>query len=159
MNRERKRVRLWARNLTVAGAVIAAAALWQASQGTPYVRASGAQIDELTSALLAGGIIVEFVPSDEWASAGTDPVEEKTAVAAAVGQFGSVETPVLYRALVTAPGVEPAISDRPMYVIQLTGQALIPQGGRNVSNERLHRELVVFVDALSGELVFATSIR
>ncbi len=51
----------------------------------------------------------------------------------------------------------PAI-DRPAYAVRITGLQLLPLGGP-ATPERAHGELIVFVDAATGDEIFSTTFR
>jgi hypothetical protein len=51
-----------------------------------------------------------------------------------------------------------SIEDRLVYVVQLTGLDMAPFGG-DASTETIHHELVVFVDAVTGDMLMATTVR
>lgn len=120
--------------------------------------------------LAAHGIV--FVPLD-----GTEQAAAYTSVPSAVGvatrEYGidpSHVTDVYFGALTqenrlmdgadataTSSVPAPAVS-RPAYAVRIGGLELLALGGP-ATPERAHEELVVFVDALTGEEIFATTFR
>lgn len=130
-----------------------------------FVTASATQFDILRDVMARGGVELEPLTPNELTAVLAGPVTAEAAVAEAVGQFGKVDPPVVLVALITVKDLEPRIDRTPMYVVQLGGMNLPPAGGGpipkgNLDPESLiHRELVVFVDAVTGKYVLSVTAR
>jgi hypothetical protein len=77
---------------------------------------------------------------------------------AAVDDYGERVKPVVYAGRLSIVDHQPAISDQPVYAIQLTGLSMAPFGGP-ATDKNLHTELIVFVDAVTGEVMLAETVR
>jgi hypothetical protein len=93
-----------------------------------------------------------------------------TAVSVARAEFGPDAPANAYLGELTYSGMRSGdeasplvMANRPVYVVQLTNLDLAPLGGGRASGETptsaFHREMVVFVDAATGETLLATTVR
>jgi hypothetical protein len=94
----------------------------------------------------------------------------KSAIDVARAQFGPAGTAVPIPAILTVDGYHLgdensplAIEDRPVIAVQITGLSMPPMGGRPgdppVDPSEYNTELVVFVDAATGEYLLASTVR
>lgn len=139
---------------------------WPLTLSPEFIHASDAQFAALRDALLPGGIMLASLAPDEAAAMLGGPVTEKAAADEAVREYGKVDPPMVFEALVTVHDLQPPINRVPMYVIQLTGMNLPPLGGGPLNggggaipDGLIHHELIVFVDAATGEEVFSVTGR
>jgi hypothetical protein len=101
--------------------------------------------------------------------AGPTATALKSAIDVARAQFGSAGTAVAIPATVTVDGYHVgdersrlAIERRSVIAVQITGLSIPPHGRFNdplPDKSRWNKELVVLVDAATGELLMATSVR
>jgi len=126
-----------------------------------FVGASEGQFAALRDALLPGGITIESLPPDQATAMLSGPVTAQVAADVAVREFGKVDPPVVFLALVTVSDLQPAIKGAPMYIVQLTGMNLPPLGKYPgaATDEDIHKELIVFVDPVTGEDVISVTAR
>jgi len=119
----------------------------------------------LTAELSTAGITFEALDNSSFATASARQVSDASAVSVATNQFGTDgNAPVLYKGRVTSTGA--GIQNSPMFVVELAGRTLHSHGSRYgpngspiVQNDTvLHEQLLVFIDAATGTLVFATSL-
>jgi hypothetical protein len=96
------------------------------------------------------------------AEAGSAPVIGEDRALAAAREFYSLGTPTVSLGRLTVEGwhvgddasTPLAVEDRLVYVVQLTGLTLYPTEGSEI-----HHEMVVSIDALTGDFVLATTVR
>lgn len=125
---------------------------------------------EFSADLAAHGI--SFLPLAE-RSAGDAYVAASSAISAATASYGVDPARVAEvflgsltqeNRLVEASGGTPSSTvpapaiDRPAYAVRITGLELLPLGGP-ATPERAHEELIVFVDAATGQEIFSTTFR
>lgn len=151
------------RPIVAALLIVGALAVLVVASPKSYSAATEDQYQQLINSLGAHGTIVErLTPGETLVTTGA-AVPAQVAVDSAVREYGKARTPVVYEAYLTMPGYEPAIERRPVYVVQLTGLRLPPMGGNkageNPDESRIHQELVVFIDASSGDLLLAQTVR
>lgn len=124
-----------------------------------YVTASVPQFESMATELAADGVVLSaLAPGETMKSALPASVDHRVAVEAAVAAYGKVAQPVVFEGRLTMGDQEPPIDQTPVYAIQLTGLSLAPFGGP-ASDENLHHELVVFVDARDGKVLLAITVR
>jgi len=112
----------------------------------------------LAAALADHGVTLEPMPG----SAAT--VGPSTAVAVAAAEMGGRSPDAMYLGSLTADSIYvdgKAPHDLPVYAAQFTGLELYPNipYGQSPGTGVVHHEQVVFVDAVSGEYLFAVTVR
>lgn len=123
---------------------------------------------DLQDALSSNGFDVAQLGATSSVVNGLIPVAEAVEVARA--NFVVAADPKVYLATLTVRDAHVgdettplAIENRLVYVVQLSGLDLRPLGGRDGAprspTSANHHELVVFVDASSGEFLVATTVR
>jgi len=124
-----------------------------------FVTASPSQFEALTAALAPHGMVLTGLALGQtMETAVPGPVGGSRAMEVAVATYGKVAQPIVYEGRLTMPDQDPPIQSVPVYAIQLGGLNLAPFGGP-ASEANLHRELVVFVDAASGRVLVAITVR
>lgn len=149
--------------LAVAAVVVAvttAAFLWRPA-GTVAVEPVP---DGFVEALAVHGYRFDPAP-DPAAAARAAGLSPSAAVEAALGEFGEARegTPHVYLGTLTVDDLRTAggarqIEDRAVFAVRFTGLRL-PPVGMPATDDTLHEELVVFLDASSGEWLVATTVR
>lgn len=126
-----------------------------------YVTAASSEFDDVASALAEHGTVLKALPSGTTLESVVETlIDASTAVDVAVKAFGKLDTPVVFEGLLSLTDHAPIVKDRPVYAVQLTGLSLPPLGGRGPhTEETMHHEMIVFVDATSGEFLVATTVR
>ncbi len=92
-------------------------------------------------------------------------IDGAQAIAAATALNTPVEAPVAYLGTLTIAGAHVGDENTPLqvtkrlvYAVQMTGLQLFPMGGTSDASA-VHHELVTFVDAMTGEVLAATTVR
>lgn len=152
--------------LFVVAAGCIASVLGAAVLGRPaYAEASSVQIANTIQALGLGGVVVAPLDGPAFSAAVPAAVPPSRAAAAAVEQFGTATTPLVWRGRVSTTNAVLGLDGSPMFVVHVDGQRIHPQGkyvpGTSAlpDTDALRTELIVFVDPTDGTIAFATSVR
>jgi hypothetical protein len=123
---------------------------------------------ELRASLLESGITFDPLSEGDRASVADRLVPATAAIKVVAAGFPVADPPVAYLGRLTVMGVHRGDESSPLeyertvaYGIRLTGLSLPPFGNRRttVDPAMFHTEMVVFVDARTGNVLFATDYR
>jgi hypothetical protein len=152
----RSSVKVGMTGLTVAGLLLVLT-------GARQPEAVSAAPEGMTTALAAAGFHLSSL--DASAAAALTESDLKAAIDSAHSQFGSAGAALAVAGTLTVDGYHVgdektalAVNQRAVIAVQITGLDLAPMGGQATA-ERMHHELVVFVDADTGEYLLATTVR
>lgn len=124
-----------------------------------YATATTLQFEAMANALAAQGVVLAPLPVGQTLkSAVPASLTAGGAADLAVATYGKVAQPVVFEGRLTMVDQDPPIQALPTYAIQLTGLNLPPFGGKGTVDNQ-HQELVVFVDAVSGKVLLAITVR
>jgi hypothetical protein len=152
-------------SLRVSLAAVFVAGLALVVVGASHPRTASAAPEEMTTALESAGF--HLAPPQASRAAVADS-ELNSAIDVARAQFGPAGEATAIPGTLTVDndrvGGEKApltVVDRPVIAVQITGLDLPPMGshGSEADPKRNHHELVVFVDATTGEYLMATTVR
>lgn len=149
-------VRQWPLGFVLAGVALGLAAVLFWPRG--FVSATADQYETLIDALGQHGTMLERVPEGTKEGELGFIATTAEAVDAAASSNARADTPVVYKGFLTMADQEPRIDRRPVYVVQLTGLTLPPFGGTQ-DPDRIHHELIVFVDASTGLELLSQTVR
>ena len=128
-----------------------------------YVSATEDQYQALIDAFASHGTTIERLPPGQSMVEALPAVTSQVAVDSAVREYGRADVPIVYEAFLTIPDHVPRLERRPVYAVQLTGLRLPPMGGNEsgapIPESRIHHELIIFVDATTGEWIVAQTVR